>query len=78
MQTHQTRLAAFRASRPYRLAVGRRATVTGDPRPYAITEWHGSSYELSCLEGDKLSLSRHPVSAVTILPGTPCREGVTS
>ena len=74
----QTLLDRFRASRPCRLAVGRRAAVEGDPRPHIITEWHGGTYELSCLEGDKLSLSRHPVSAVTVLPGTPCREEVTS
>ena len=71
MQTQESPLLdKFRASRPFTLAVGRRATVAGDPRPFLITGWGGPEFELSCLSTDRLEIITRPVADVTVVAGT--------
>lgn len=74
MQTQKPSLSTFRASRPHRLAIGRCARVTGDPRPFLVTEWTGPNYELSCLAGAPLEITTRPVAEVGLIEakGTVC------
>ena len=80
-----SRLAAFKASRPFALSVGRCARIAGDSRPFLVTEWTGPEFEVSCLAGDSLDISTRPVNEVSLIEAkgamcgacrydrTPCR-----
>ncbi len=62
-----SRLAAFKASRPFALAVGRCARVEGDERPFIITGWSGPEFEVSCLAGGRLEIAMRPIAEVSMI-----------
>lgn len=70
-------LDKFRASRPFVLNIGKRATVEGDRRAFMVTGWTGGEYELSCLADEELVLCHRPVREVHVIKDktAACRYG---